>query len=334
MSVVYQKRKNKLIPVTGDNADINDIQLNLDAGVVKSINYDQLPEVTSLTYDNNVDLNFKIPQHCLETTSTAIRYDYKFKIIEENNLNKTIFNFYIPKAMIAQATGINLYTENKEYLVGSWNGKYIYRKYFRISDIISSKILDELPIYEKVLDFVGFLTLENSTVHTLNWDIISLEVNQEHQLVIDEIIDNVKELEIGVDFIKNNDVLSYRKTYPHDYVETEEIVGTWIDGRPVYKKVFHTTSSTVFTDETDIETIIKTEGVVRSGTTWYALNIGTASRGVHTSTNGYWLKYSYKLYTNFNPNSGNMSITVETFTLNEAYVFVYYIKKSDLIPTE
>lgn len=112
------------------------------------------------------------------------------------------------------------------------------------------------------------------------------------------------------------------KNYSGLYSETEHVCGTWIDGKPIYRKVFKfwengalmsgfTMSGQVITKTSgnitdDADTVIKFEGVVRTSNAWCNQQWTSSSSGIGV----YWIADN-QFYSNFGSSVVNEWIIVE-----------------------
>jgi len=63
------------------------------------------------------------------------------------------------------------------------------------------------------------------------------------------------------------DNVDYDITKGETYSTEETVIGTWIDGKPIYRKVYNITGSNLTQDVTDlhIDTLVKLDGFINDG---------------------------------------------------------------------
>lgn len=103
---------------------------------------------------------------------------------------------------------------------------------------------------------------------------------------------------------------------PHNYSTDEQVVGTWIDGKPLYEKVFTVRQMTISSswtntaiDTTDIDIIVNAFGIAPDGTFYSGLD-GDPTVSSHTvlALRSYATSYIVKLilqYTKISDTAGN-----------------------------
>lgn len=125
----------------------------------------------------------------------------------------------------------------------------------------------------------------------------------------------VKELVTKL-FKKNNE---YMLSKTCNYSLEEQVIGTWIDGKPLYQKTFIITSPSVIkkeciysTDLTDIDTIWVTDGFLKHSSYSFSINYGT---DITTSVCADGSIYIY--------------LTSQAYTNLETYITVRYTKATE-----
>lgn len=112
-----------------------------------------------------------------------------------------------------------------------------------------------------------------------------------------------------------------------DYSTTEKIVGTWIDGKPIYQKTVEFTTPSAASDQpfsylptipfTDMDILIKVEGRVNRSDGWIA-------------PCGLVIDNYTKFYFDLNKNIQRIYFGLGTRTVNQpAYLTFYYTKTTD-----
>lgn len=123
-------------------------------------------------------------------------------------------------------------------------------------------------------------------------------------------------------------------TYAHHYSTAEHVVGTWIDGKPLYEKTIidtatrNTGSNTISTGISNLETLIELKGTVSYGSNvaWLPIPL---SDDPGSSMSSSQIKFS-----GLNKNNGNITFYIGTdFTginvVNKVIVTIQYTKSSN-----
>ena len=124
----------------------------------------------------------------------------------------------------------------------------------------------------------------------------------------------------GDDHTTNAPSLNAVETFV-SYSTTEKKIGTWIDGKPLYRKVFTignvgTSSSATLGTISNLDTVIKLNGACYSGSLWLPIPRTHASN----------VQYQNQVYID------NGTVTVATGTgsnMSKGYVIVEYTKITD-----
>ena len=109
---------------------------------------------------------------------------------------------------------------------------------------------------------------------------------------INKIRYNNEDYDINTDSLPIGTIVEYDGTIVPDgyeevedkgeiYSTEEQIVGTWIDGKPIYKKTINFTTTavgkhTITHNISDLENVIKVEGFSKYSTTFYILPMSSA----------------------------------------------------------
>ena len=166
--------------------------------------------------------------------------------------------------------------------------------------------IDGKPIYQKTFTFPSQVTLNSNSWYVTNFDGSDIEHTISAFVYFDaggmvfpvySDIDNNK-----IELLQTRSaamtgtggfVLQYTKTTDSpveigldtDYSTTEKIVGTWVDGKPIYQKVLRKSDGTPLPQDNDvsdlhIDLLIRAEGLISNNSD------RTYPRGLITSTSG------------------------------------------------
>lgn len=163
----------------------------------------------------------------------------------------------IPEMLANKFSKSDLYSSD-EKMIGQWvNGKPVYQKTIVGTTLVSgvSGILHGISNLEDVVDIHGVAHGSNSgTLYVFNLnggvalDASSFDLYKKYSVAIQNVMSNQIVVYIGSErastITSYNITIQYTKTTDSaisigsdtDYSTTEKIVGTWIDGKPLYQK--------------------------------------------------------------------------------------------------
>lgn len=178
--------------------------------------------------------------------------------------------------------------------------------------ITKKQLEDSMQIAKKYIDN---LSLENIN------DIELTNMKDKQALVWDEVkskwINGTVATEGGSNEDGNNIIQGDIYFSNNSYSEEEQIVGQWVDGKPVYQKVFTLKSSTASleTGISNVDTVVRLYGLEKDG-----LN------------NDYQMPYANGSYTRtlyYNKSSDTIKIAGSSATINYSTIVFQYTKTSD-----
>lgn len=190
----------------------------------------------------------------------------------------------MPEAVANKFSRSDIYNTS-ERIVGQWvDGKPIYQKTFVINTTISNGTeIGTIPNLEEVIDVFGFGQLPNTSNN--NWiPICYAMVGGGGAEATTVYVDNsTKKLyfvnsRTELNYIKSRFTIRYTKTTDSataigvdtDYSTDEKIVGTWIDGKPLYQKTIscgtlpNATTKLIAHTITNLDKIITVNGFAHS----------------------------------------------------------------------
>lgn len=187
------------------------------------------------------------------------------------------------------------------------------------------------------LDDVGFSNLQDGQVPKYNSSTGKWEND-------DESGGTVTDVEVdGVSVVNAQGVAEITIPTPsaaHHYSTNEQIVGTWIDGKPLYEKVLQFTNMTVINIESDSNTNIDLSSlninVMVDFYGWYKRQWGTSSGQNRIAKFGYYEKSGSNMAIHSNLRWNNDSKRLEYCnvvpsgqTVPEATIIIQYTKTTD-----
>ncbi len=142
----------------------------------------------------------------------------------------------------------NIYSTT-EKVVGCWtDGRPIYQKTFEVTPgSVTTYDIATITNLKKLISATGWA--ENTSDHVYRWDIPNTNSadtrNTEYLFAIDNVLKINKPsagatYHVTAQYTKTTDAAnSFKYADENDYSTTEHIVGSWIDGKPIYQKTVH-----------------------------------------------------------------------------------------------
>lgn len=226
-----------------------------------------------------------------------------------------------------EISGYNIYSTT-EKMIGQWiDGKPLYQKTLEFTIALGANTYAHNIInLESIVSMDGML-LTDRPIPYVNNDALANQV----QLQCSETTGILVSIKTSVFVGKQCCVtLRYTKTTdtampigtPNDYSTTEKIVGTWIDGKPLYQKVVdfgalpNNTEKSVNSGITNIDTVVKLDAIMNNN-----------SFGIFTpDING--ISVYERIYYNKNENKIYIANNINQSEYN-AYVTIQYTKTTD-----
>lgn len=231
-------------------------------------------------------------------------------------------NLYLPQ-MVQYFDKSNVYSTD-EKMIGQWiDGKPLYQKTFNCGNLLNAGQLNfthNISNINNIWVESGFaITVDGSTIITIpqiNPGYLERGVHCSADKTNIYIITGTDRSDfigyVTVRYTKTTDpALDYTIGTENDYSTEERLIGTWVDGKPIYQKSFELVFPVVATDGTyvannlliddlNIENVVSQDGYwSENNASWLPLNFVSDNGQFHTSvyvwynssSNHYALKY-------------------------------------------
>lgn len=243
----------------------------------------------------------------------------------------------MPEAVVNKFSKSDLYSTT-EKIVGCWtDGRPVYQKTFTFttpSSINTDTNIVTVPDGETVIDYCGIISRSDGGIMYLGSNypsqsnslfFVTSSTNLKCKFRVSISTDTSRPAVITLKYTKSTDAAnSFKFSTETDYSTTEKIVGTWIDGKPLYQKTVscgtlaNKTAKQVATGVSNIQHVIscKGYGVVSSSNN----HINLPYNGTGDNIDIYW---------NGTSNTIDLVPNFNATVITGCYVTIQYTKTTD-----
>jgi len=217
------------------------------------------------------------------------------------------------------------YYSTEEKVVGRWiDGRPIYQRVYnlnsltRISNTSWTSVGIALDNKQTILRALGTNTYNGSGIQTISGELLTCVKNNEIVFLASRDGEVLECAYIVLQFTKSTDsAVTTIEQKPTHYSTDEQVVGTWIDGKPLYQKTIVTTTFSWSTATPHgIENIEEVVGI--DCTIW--TNLGAYSLGKGGNID---------IMANVDTTQYFIGCTYNSFTSKKAYLTIRYTKTTD-----
>ena len=168
----------------------------------------------------------------------------------------------------------------------------------------------------KVSEMATATTFENDDY------VMIVQNNKNKKITRQNILENIEDdiSDLNALSIENSTKINNLSTYSTN----EQVIGIWIDGKPIYRKVYQGTTSstdggnaTISSGITNLDTIIRMEGYIKNDALWWSINADFQSPNYYSSCH-----YTY------NDNLINIKVGARLVS-SPVFVILEYTKTTD-----